>query len=37
MVRIYVDLVAILNTIVDFLLILGTNRLAGFPPGCGRS
>ena len=37
MVRIYVDLVAILNTLVDFLLILGTNRLAGFPPGCGRS
>ena len=35
--RIYVDLVAILNTIVDFLLILGTNRLSGFPPGCGRS
>lgn len=34
--QIYVDLVAILNTIVDFLLILGTNRLAGFPPGCGR-
>ena len=34
--RIYVDLVAILNTVVDFLLIMGTNRLAGFPPGCGR-
>ena len=36
-VRIYVDLVAVLNFFVDFLLILGTNRLAGFPPGCGRA
>lgn len=35
--RVYVDLVAILNFIVDFLLILGTNRLSGFPPGYGRS
>lgn len=34
--RVYVDVVAVLNCIVDFLLILGTNRLAGFPPGCGR-
>lgn len=34
--QIYVDVVAALNGIVDFLLILGTNRLAGFPPGCGR-
>ena len=34
--RIYVDLVAILNTVVDFLLILGTNRWAGFPPDSGR-
>ena len=35
--RIYADLVAVLNFIVDFLLILGTNRLAGFPPDCGRA
>lgn len=34
--RIYVDMVAVLNGIVDYLLILGTNRLAGFPPGYGR-
>lgn len=36
-VRIYIDLVAALNCAVDFLLILGTNRLAGFPPGCARA
>ena len=35
--HIYVDLVAVLNTIEDFFLILGTNRLAGFPPGYTRS
>lgn len=35
--RIYVDLVAMLNFLVDFLLILGTNRLTGFPPDFGRS
>lgn len=29
--RIYLDLVVILNFLVDFLLLLGTNRLAGFP------
>lgn len=34
--KIYVDVVAVLNFLVDFLLILGTNRLAGFPPGYGR-
>ena len=28
---IYADLVILLNTMVDFLLLLGTNRLAGFP------
>jgi stage II sporulation protein GA (sporulation sigma-E factor processing peptidase) len=27
----------ILNFLVDFLLILGTNRLSGFPPDWGRS
>jgi len=36
-VQIYVDVVAILNFLVDFLLILGTNRLAGFPPDYRRS
>ena len=35
--RIYVDLVAILNFLVDFFLILATNRISGFPPGCRRS
>ena len=35
--RIYVDLVAMLNFLVDFLLILGTNRLTGFPPDFCRS
>ena len=33
--QVYVDLVAILNFLVDFLLILGTNRLSGFSPGYG--
>ena len=32
---IYLDLVMGLNFGVDFLLLLGTNRLAGFPPGYG--
>lgn len=34
---IYLDLVLALNFAVDFLLLLGTNRLAGFPPGWLRS
>lgn len=34
---VYLDLVMILNFLVDYLLILGTNRLSGFPPGWGRS
>ena len=34
---IYLDLVMGLNFAVDFLLLLGTNRLAGFPPGYGRA
>ena len=29
--QVYLDLVIILNFLVDFLLLLGTNRLAGFP------
>ena len=34
---VYLNLVMILNFLVDFLLILGTNRLSGFPPEWGRS
>ncbi len=34
--QVFVDVVAVLNFLVDFLLILGTNRIAGFPPGYGR-
>lgn len=34
--RVYMDLVIILNFLVDFLLILGTNRLAGYPIGAAR-
>ena len=29
--RVYLDVAVVLNFLVDFLLILGTNRLAGFP------
>lgn len=35
--KIYLDLVIILNFLVDFLLILGTNRLAGFAPGVKKA
>lgn len=31
--RVYLDLVILLNVLVDFLLLLGTNRLAGYLPG----
>lgn len=34
---VYLDLVMLLNFLVDFLLLLGTNRLAGFPMAPGRS
>ena len=34
--QIYLDLVIFLNFLVDFLLLLGTNRLTGFPPGWKR-
>ena len=34
---VYLDLVVILNFMVDFLLILGANRLCGRPPGLGRA
>ncbi len=33
---VYVDVVVLLNFLVDFLLLLGTNRLCGYPPGWGR-
>ena len=35
--QVYVDLVVFLNFLVDLLLLLGTNRLAGFPPGLKRT
>lgn len=34
--EVYLDLVVILNFLVDFLLLLGTNRLSGFPLGAKR-
>lgn len=34
---IYLDLVLVLNFMVDYLLILGTNRLAGYPPDWSRT
>lgn len=34
--KIYLDLAVFLNFCVDFLLLLGTNRLAGYPPGFRR-
>lgn len=34
---VYLDLVVILNFLVDFLLLLGTNRLAGYPPSLSRA
>lgn len=34
---VYLDLVILLNFLVDFLLLLGTNRLAGFPAGPGKA
>ncbi len=33
---VYVDVVAVLNFLVDFLLLLGTNRLCGYPARPGR-
>ena len=33
---VYLDLVVILNFLVDFLLLVGTNRLAGYPNGIRR-
>lgn len=34
--RVYLDLVIILNFLVDFLLLMGTNRLSGFPLAAKR-
>ena len=34
---VWLDLVMLLNFTVDYLLLLGTNRLAGFPAGYGRA
>ena len=34
---VYIDLIMLLNFLVDFLLLLGTNRLSGFPPDCGKT
>ena len=34
--RMYLDLVVLLNFMVDFLLLLGTNRLSGFPSNWKR-
>lgn len=34
---VYLDLVMGLNFAVDFLLLLGTNRISGFPPGWKRT
>ncbi len=34
--EIYLDMVVLLNFLVDYLLLLGTNRLSGFPPGSWR-
>lgn len=36
-VTVYVDVIMALNFLVDFLLLLGTNRIAGYPPGTGRA
>ncbi len=33
----YMELAVILNFLVDFLLLLGTNRLCGFPPAAARA
>lgn len=35
--RVYLDVVVLLNFLVDLLLLLGANRLAGYPPGVKRA
>lgn len=34
---VYLDVVVLLNFLVDWLLLLGTNRLCGYPPGLRRT
>ena len=34
--RLYLDLAVILNFVVDLLLLVGTNRIAGYPCGWKR-
>lgn len=34
---VYLDMVVLLNFLVDYLLLLGTNRLSGYPPGWGKT
>lgn len=34
---VYLDMVILLNFLVDYLLLLGTNRLSGYPAGWGRT
>ena len=34
--EVYLDLVMLLNFLVDYLLLMGTNRLSGFPLGISR-
>ena len=36
-VLVYLDMVMLLNCLVDYLLILGTNRLTGYPPEGARA
>lgn len=35
--QVYMDLVLLLNFLVDFLLLVGVNRLSGLPSGVGRA
>lgn len=35
--EVYVDILMLLNFLVDFLLLVGTNRLSGHPPGFRRA
>lgn len=35
--RVYLDLIILLNFMVDYLLLLGTNQLSGFPLAPGRT
>ncbi len=36
-VTVYLDIVILLNFLIDWLLLLGTNRLCGYSPGWGRA